>query len=212
MNIKTSVPWNKGIAVGQKRPFSQDEILAICDELDRAKRYRDLCLFTLGIDTMLRGSDLVRLRVSDVMDAPSKPKLEFIWNQQKTNNPVVSALTPFTQSVLCCHVGTDKLRQDDFLFSSFKSTANKPLTTSGLRYLVKSWTSLIGLNPEYYSSHSLRRTKPAMLYAHGVRPEMLRLLLGHQNLQSTQSYLGIDQREALELARKHDCFRERPNK
>lgn len=207
MNSEIHVPWNKGRAVGQKRPFSQDEILAIANELDRAKAYRDLCLFCIGIDTMLRGSDLVQLRVSDVMDEKRHPKVEFASSQQKTKHPVISALTPFTQSALCCHVGTDDLGFDDFLFKPLRGDHEGPISTSSLRYLVKGWAQLIGLRPQDYSSHSLRRTKPAMLYARGVRPEMLRLLLGHQNLQSTQVYLGIDQREALELARVHDCFR-----
>ena len=207
MNSNIHVPWNKGRVVGQKRPFSQDEVLAMTDELDRRKAYRDLCLFSFGIDTMLRASDLLQLRVRDVMDRGRHPKVEFASSQQKTKHPVISTLTPFAQFALCCHVGTDDLGFDEYLFQPLRGEHDGPISTSSLRYLVKSWALSIGLNPQDYSSHSLRRTKPAMLYSRGVRPEMLRLLLGHQNLQSTQSYLGIDQREALDLARKHDCFR-----
>ena len=93
MNNPTE-PWNKGRAVGQKRPFAREEIWAITRYLEDRKMFRDLCLFCLGIDTMLRGSDLVRLKVSDVTSKNGHPKKELIWNQKKTGSSVVTAITP----------------------------------------------------------------------------------------------------------------------
>jgi len=200
------VPWNKDLVVGQKHPFRQDQIQPIINELEFSKSYRNLCLFCLGVDTMLRGSDLVRLQVSDVVDANMYPKSEMAWKQKKTDDPVVVAITPYTQSAICCHVASNHLQVNDYLFSAVRSDGAKPISTSTLRRLVKDWAILIGLNPEVYSGHSLRRTKPAIMYKQGVRSEPIRRLLGHQNLKSTQNYLGIDQREALDLARKHDVF------
>ncbi len=207
MSNASPIPWNKDRVVGQKHPFSQDQIHLITDELEFSKSFRDLCLFCLGIDTMLRGSDLVRLKVSDVMDAKKHPKTEMAWKQTKTDNPVMAAITPYTQSAICCHVTSNHLQMDDYLFTAKRSDGARPISTSTLRILVKDWAQSIGLHPEHYSGHSLRRTKPAMMYSQGVRSEPIRRLLGHQNLKSTQNYLGIDQREALDLARKHDCFR-----
>lgn len=202
-----NAPWNKDRAVGQKKPFSLQDIKTITQHLQREKRYRDLTLFCLGVDTMLRGSDLLRLRLSDVMQANRHPKSEFIWNQQKTKSPVVAAITPFTQSAICAHSAIAKLDMDDFLFVSDRS-ANQPLSTNYLRRLVKKWADIAGLEPAEYSSHSLRRSKPSHLYREGVRPEMLQLLLGHKSIQSTTAYLGIERNEALDLARKYDCFKE----
>jgi hypothetical protein len=56
-------PWNKGKLVGQKAPFKLKEIWAIRTRLQMAGRSRDLALFDLGIDSKLRGCDLVKLRV-----------------------------------------------------------------------------------------------------------------------------------------------------
>lgn len=61
------VPWNKGKLTGQKRPFTLRQIWEIRIRLQIAGRVRDLALFNLGIDSKLRGCDLVRLRVSDVV-------------------------------------------------------------------------------------------------------------------------------------------------
>jgi hypothetical protein len=60
------VPWNKGKLIGQKAPLKLKEIWAIQIRLPLVQRVRDLALFNLGIDSKLRGCDLVALRVCDV--------------------------------------------------------------------------------------------------------------------------------------------------
>ena len=58
--------WNKGKLVGQEAPFKLREIWAIRVRLQVQRRLRELALFNLGIDSKLRGCDLVGLRVRDV--------------------------------------------------------------------------------------------------------------------------------------------------
>lgn len=201
-------PWNKDRAIGQKRPFTPIDIQRLSAMLEKAERLKELTLFCLGIDTMLRGSDLVRLRFSDVMHWDRQPKSDFTSSQKKTGKTVVTAITPSCQTVLVNYVDQYALSGQDLLFTADRGNRQKPITTNYLRRLVKKWAEDLGRDPADYSSHSLRRSKPSHLYAQGVRPEMLRLLLGHKSLQSTQEYLGIDQGEALALARKYDCFKE----
>lgn len=59
-------PWNKGKIVGQKAPFKIKEIWALRVRLQMERRLRELALFNLGIDSKLRGCDLVALKVRDV--------------------------------------------------------------------------------------------------------------------------------------------------
>ena len=59
-------PWNKGKIVGQKAPFKLKDIWALRVRLQMEGRVRELALFNLGIDSKLRGCDLVALRVRDV--------------------------------------------------------------------------------------------------------------------------------------------------
>ena len=59
-------PWNKGKLVGQKLPLKAKEIWAVRFRLQLEHRTRDLALFNLGIDSKLRGCDVVTLRVRDV--------------------------------------------------------------------------------------------------------------------------------------------------
>ena len=60
------IPWSMGKLIGQKAPLKLNEIWAIRIRLQLARRGRDLALFNLGIDSKLRGCDLVGLRVCDV--------------------------------------------------------------------------------------------------------------------------------------------------
>ena len=200
--------WNSDRMVGQKRAFSTSDISALTRKLELEKRFRELCLFCLGIDTMFRSCDLIQLRVCDVMDDQHRPKTEIGWRQKKTKKKVKAAINPYTQSAVSCFVQSQNLGPDDFLFTSRKSGGRDPISTNYLRRIVKKWATEIGLDPAEYSGHSLRRTKPAFMYAKGVQPPPLRILLGQKSLESTQEYLGIDEQEALTLARQYDIFKE----
>ena len=59
-------PWNKGKIVGQKAPFKPKDIWALRARLQMEKRVCELALLNLGIDSKLRGCDLVALKVHDV--------------------------------------------------------------------------------------------------------------------------------------------------
>jgi hypothetical protein len=59
-------PWNKGKIVGQKAPFKLKDIWALRVRLQMEGRVRELALFNQGIDSKLRGCDLVALKVRDL--------------------------------------------------------------------------------------------------------------------------------------------------
>ena len=61
-------PWNKGKIVGHKAPFKVKvkDIWALRVRLQMQSRVRELALFNLGIDSKLRGCNLVSLKVRDI--------------------------------------------------------------------------------------------------------------------------------------------------
>lgn len=65
-NTAQREPWNKGKIVGQKAPFKLEDIWALRVCLQMEHRVRELFLFKLGIDSKLRGCDLVALKVRDM--------------------------------------------------------------------------------------------------------------------------------------------------
>src|SRR5262249_54700949 len=59
---------------------------------------RDLALFSMGIDTMLRGDDLLGLKVEDVTDHTGEVVEQCTIGQQKTGKSTVVALLPYRGS------------------------------------------------------------------------------------------------------------------
>src|SRR5687767_15841808 len=63
-----------------------------------------------------------------------------------------------------------------------------------------SGVGLLGLDPAAYGTHSLLRTKVALLYKKTGNLRACQLLLGHTKLESTVRYLGVEVDDALELS------------
>ncbi len=58
----------------------------------------------------------------------------------------------------------------------------------------------IGLRREDYGTHSMRRTKAAMIYRATGNLRAVQILLGHSKIENTVRYLGVDVEDALILA------------
>jgi hypothetical protein len=84
--------WNAGKRVGTKRPLTQKQIWAVRFYLDRERRIRDRALFDLAIDSKLRGCELVKIRIHDLVAGP-EIKTRAIVVQQKTGRPVQFEIT-----------------------------------------------------------------------------------------------------------------------
>ncbi len=61
--------WNKGRIEGQKRRLRPKHVWAIRVRLELANNYRDLALFNMAIDSKLRGCDLVKIMMVNVMSS-----------------------------------------------------------------------------------------------------------------------------------------------
>ena len=85
VNYRFPEPWNKGKLVGEKSSLKFKDIWAIRLQLNN--KLRDLTLFNLAIDSMLRARDLAKLKVSDVARFCRVGNRAMIM-QQKTKTPV----------------------------------------------------------------------------------------------------------------------------
>lgn len=191
-------PRNKHRLMGQKSPFKLQEIWAIRTRLQLASKTRDLALFNLAIDSKLRGCDLVSLRVRDISNNDEILQ-RATTIQQKTGRPVQFEITMQTRSALAAWITNGQLRQEDFLFPTGASRKTH-LSTRQYARLVKRWAAEIGLDPVNYGTHSLRRTKPTLIYRNTKNLRAVQLLLGHTKLESTVRYLGVELEDALTLS------------
>jgi integrase len=88
---------------------------------------------------------------------------------------------------------------EDYVFPSRASTG-KHLSTRHYARLVGEWAKAIGLGRLVYGTHSLRRTKVALIYKRTGNLRAVQILLGHTKLESTVRYLGVDAEDALTLS------------
>ena len=195
-------PWNSGRLIGPKPPLKPKHIWAIRQLLRSAGKVRDLALFNLALDPKLRGCDLVALRVGDVAIGGA-PRHRATIVQQKTGRPVPFEITEPTRVALAALLALKGGRADDWLFPS-RSRPGAHLTTRQYARLVDAWVAAIELPPAAYGTHSLRRTKVALIYKKTGNLRACQLLLGHGKLESTVRYLGIEVDDALELSEQLD--------
>jgi len=92
--------WNAGRKLGAKRPLKPQQVWAIRFWLDGKRRLRDRALFDLAIDSKLRGCDLVKLRIGDLVSG-GRIRTRATVVQQKTGRPVqFELLEPARTSIL----------------------------------------------------------------------------------------------------------------
>lgn len=198
-----SGPWNKEKSIGQMAPFTPDQAQLIRSILRAENAFRDLALFNTAIDTMLRASDLLALTVNDVTDHNGDVVHEFTIRQKKTKTGHVVALNDHTREALADWIIAGDKRPDDFLFTSIGNRkTGRAISREQYANLVKKWASHARLDPKRHSTHTMRRTKSAAVYDATQNLAACQHLLGHKSIGSTAHYLGVDQRNALDLAKR----------
>ena len=201
-NRMNKKPWNKGKMMGQKPPLTLQKIWAIRSRLQSEKRIRDLALFNLAIDSKLRASDLLKIRVSDVSNSGRVHSRATI-SQQKTRRSVRFEITARTRKSIEEWVEAAGLTSSRHLFPS-RLRESPHLSLRQYSRIVESWVSGAGLDPASYGTHSLRRTKATLIYRRTKNIRAVQLLLGHSKLDSTVRYLGIEIDDALEMSEQID--------
>lgn len=156
-----------------------------------AGKPRDLCLFTLGINTNLRASDLIRITARQVRNKQLGDELEL--KEKKTgkvrritlNGAVIASI----QALLASRGYED---HEPLLVSQ---RGGKALTVQSVNRLVKNWCRMINLKGNY-GSHTLRKTFGYMQRTQrktGI-PELM-ALFNHSSQRQTMDYLCIQPEE-----------------
>lgn len=190
--------WNAGKQVGAKRALKVKQIWLIRFFLDREGRMRDRALFDLAIDSKLRGCDLVKMKIGSLVAGPAIRARSMVI-QQKTGRPVQFEITADTRASLLAWLERRGGSIDDYAFPS-RVDHEGHLSTRQYARLVDEWVTAIGLRPEEHGTHSLRRTKAALIYKATGNLRAIQILLGHTKIENTVRYLGVDIDDALTLA------------
>ena len=174
-----------------------DPIRSVAD-IERVKAHlvghaRNHAIFTVGINTNLRASDIVKLTVGDVIDLKSGQV--FMNREQKTSRYIARAANPAVVAAIS-RLLAEHPRRHDLKAPLFISQRNCPLTVPTLSRLVKSWCAAAGIGHGKYSSHTLRKTWAYhALRTFNVPFHLVSAALGHRDHATTLTYLGIQVEE-----------------
>ncbi|MFC1863821.1 tyrosine-type recombinase/integrase [Thermodesulfobacteriota bacterium] len=152
-----------------------------------ADKLRDLCLFTLGINTNLRASDLLSITAGQVRGMKPGDDLEI--KEKKTGKLRRITLNKACINTIKGLLATRAFHDGDRLFQGQRG----PITVSYLNRLVKSWARALNLRGNY-GSHSLRKTFGYIKHTvQGASLPELMVCFNHSTQRQTLDYLCIQE-------------------
>ncbi|MRS04444.1 integrase [bacterium] len=160
-----------------------------------ADKPRDLCIFTLGCNSALRASDLVRITVGQVRYI--EPGQHFSIREKKTRKLKSITVNKTVHEAIQGLLKTLPEAEDTYpLFQSRKG--RHPLCVPYMNHLVKAWCRLVGLRGNY-GSHTLRKT---FGFQHRTQfntdiPTLM-TMFNHSTQKQTLAYLGIQPSEIID--------------
>lgn len=166
------------------QPIRDPEIIrAIKDDLgEKSKRNR--MLFITGINSGLRISDILRLRVIDTK------RNYFNLIEMKTGKKKRIEMTPGLRKELR-EYAEGKL-DHEFLFKS-REGVNKPISRSMAYKILRASAEKFGLDD--IGTHTLRKTFGYHFYKQYKNVAMLQQIFNHRDQDTTLIYIGINQDE-----------------
>ena len=156
----------------------------------RKKGTRDYLLFVTGINTGLRISDIIKLRVMDVLNEDRTVKSHICINEQKTGKRKRFKINDTLSREFIEY--TKNMKMTDCLFVS-RIGENQPITRIQAYRKLNVVGKKIGL--EEIGTHTLRKTFGYWFYKKTKDIAMLQKLFNHSSPSITLAYIGIEQDE-----------------
>ncbi len=176
----------KGTRVAVEPIRQKKDIKAISRMLQG--NYRDSLLWIIGINNGLRASDLVKLKVHQVINCKPGDTVNVI--ESKTQKPNVLVINKSVHKALQAYL--KEADPDDYLFRSKKGGH---ISSQSVGRLVKTWAANLNLKGNY-GAHTLRKTWGYhQRVNHCVGFEIICKRYNHSSPAITMGYLGIEDKE-----------------
>ena len=156
----------------------------------KGSKLRDYLLFTLGINSGLRVSDLLKLEVADVLDEKGRVKDRITVREKKTGK---TKTFPFSDTVIkAMKEYIVETHPETALFPSRKGGG--PITRQQAYRIINDAAKTVGIKDKI-GTHTLRKTFGYHAYIAGVDVTRIQSLLNHSSPKETLRYIGITQDE-----------------
>lgn len=147
------------------------------------KGLRDYMMFVIGINTGLRISDILNLKISDVKD-----QSHIVIIEKKTEKTKRFLINPMLKNDIDRYI--NGMSDHEYLFQSRKGT-NKPISRVQAYRVLNGAAERLGI--EDIGTHTLRKTFGYFHYQINKDVALLQELFSHSAPSVTLDYIGINQ-------------------
>lgn len=182
-----------------------EQSIELLNSVEGPYKERDYCILTLFLNCGLRLSELCGLNYSDIRTDNTMRVLG------KGNKERVVYLNSACVNALKSYMAVrpvDGLKDKKALFISRNHNRMSPKTVQALVY---KYLEKIGLSSQGYSCHKLRHTAATLMYQTGdVDIRVLKEILGHENLGTTEIYTHLSNRQLKQASEKNPLSKVKP--
>ncbi|WP_045521943.1 tyrosine-type recombinase/integrase [Neobacillus niacini] len=174
------------------------EALRDIKQINAIKKYlkkhseRDYVLFVFGINTGLKISEMLDIRVGDILEKEDCVKNFYLYPHHETLKEVYLNLK--VKQALLHYVESRQLTIEDFLFKSSKT--EKPITRQQAYRIIHQAAEAIGIEGKI-GTNSMRKTFGFHAYKRGIAISLLQKHFNHSTPSETLKYLGIAKDEKI---------------
>jgi integrase len=177
-------------------PIRDKNKIKLMKTILKSKSVRNWLLFTLGINTGLRISDLLKLKISDVSNG--KVKENVYIREKKTGKEKVFEINDTVQKSIKEYLSSlGKYDPDWYLFKS-KKGENKPISRVQAYDILNNAAKECDIDCNI-GTHTLRKTFGYHARISGVDISLLQDIFNHSSPWITKKYIGITQDEKKEV-------------
>ena len=151
---------------------------------------RNAMVFKFGINTILRVSDIITIKVADIMDESGVVRDYVQLQEQKTSRYRKIRINAELERSLIKYINDWKLQLDDWLFPSFRSPEKHIDRVTTWKFLKKASEEA---QIENFGTHSMRKTLAYHIYSQTKNISLVMKMLNHTNPAVTMRYIGISQ-------------------
>jgi len=159
-----------------------------------ANASRNLLLWIIGTNTGLRISDILKLKLKDVIDNKGEVRELLELVEQKTKRPrAIEIRPPVKKAIEVFLKDTGAYDLKEYLFKDRrkgKEDINKPITRVRAWQMINDWGRKAGVTYRI-GTHTLRKVFGTFAFKAGIDLVYISEELGHRNVEVTRRYLGI---------------------